>query len=146
MRFKSLHHFSSNNSKNANWRHISLAATDHWNSKLSTNIQCEKNNHSAFLIFQKLCQNINKKNYISDIFLAFRIKLQIIHAATYIALLLPDSNNCFFICLLPYIHICLYYFLILCFYFHILFYVLLATRHNLQFTMLDSIALHTTCP
>ena len=43
--------------------------------------------------------------------------------------------------LVPYIHICLYYFLILCFYFHLLFHTLLATRHILQFTMLDSISL-----
>ena len=31
------------------------------------------------------------------------------HAATYIALFLPDSNKCFFICLVPYIPFCLYY-------------------------------------
>ena len=30
-------------------RHISLSGTDHWNSKLSTNIQCKKSNQSAFL-------------------------------------------------------------------------------------------------
>ena len=47
--------------KNTDWKHISLTGTNHWNSKLSTNIQCKKNHHSAFLIFQKLCQNINKK-------------------------------------------------------------------------------------
>ena len=46
----------------------------------------------------------------------------------------------FFICLVPYIHICLYYFLILCCYFHILFLNLLATRYILQFTMFDSIS------
>ena len=82
-----------------------------------------------------------QKDYISGIFWAFKSKLQIVHAATYIALFLPDSNNCFFICLVPYIHICLYYFLILCFYFHLLFHSLLATRHILQFTMFDSISL-----
>ena len=38
-----------------------------------------------FLIFQKIYKKINKKRL-----------LQIILAATYIALSLPDSNNCFF--------------------------------------------------
>ena len=129
----SVHYFSSNISKSTNERHISLAGTNHWNSKLSTNIQYKKNNHSAFLIFQKLCQNINnKKLYFWHIW-AFESKLLIIHAAAYIALFLSYSNNCFFICLVPYIPICLFYFLILCFYFHLLFPSLLATRHILQF-------------
>ena len=70
--------------------------------------------------FQKLCQNIIKKNYISGIFWAFKSKLLIIHAATYIPVFLSHSNNCFFICLVSYIPICLCYFLILCFYFHLL--------------------------
>ena len=56
---------------------------------------------------------------------------------------LPDSNKCFFKCLAPYIHICLYYFLILCFYSHLLFLTLLATRHILLFTMFDSISLQS---
>ena len=59
---------------------------------------------------------------------------------TYIALFLPDSNKCFFICLVLHIHTCPYYFLILCFYFHLLFLTLLATRHILQFTMFDLIS------
>ena len=88
--------------------YISLAGTDHESSKLSRSIQCKKNNHSAFLIFQKLCQNINKKNYISGIFWDFKSKL--IYAATQIALFLPDSINCFFICSVAYIHICLFIF------------------------------------
>ena len=37
------------------------------NPTLSTNSQFEKNNHSDFLILQKLCQNVNKKT----IFLAY---------------------------------------------------------------------------
>ena len=90
-----------------------------------------------FLIFQKLCQNINKKTT----FWLFKSKLQINDGATYFALFRPDSNNCFFICLVPYIHICLYFFLILCFYFHLLFHFLLATRHILQFTMSNLISL-----
>ena len=67
-----------------------------------------------------------------------RSKLQIIHGVTYITLFLPDSNNCFFICSVSYIPICLYYFLILCFYFHFPFHLLLATSHILQVTMFDS--------
>ena len=47
----------------------------------------------------------------------------------------------FFICLVPYNHLCLYYFLILCSYFHLLFLILLATRHVLPFTIFDSISL-----
>ena len=39
----------------------------------------------------KLCQNINKKT----IFLTYFGPLQIIHAATYITLFLPNSNNFF---------------------------------------------------
>ena len=131
----SLHHFSSTNSKNTNWRHNSLAGNDHWNSKLSTHIWCEKNNHSAFLIFQ----NINKKNYISGIFCVFKSKLEINHAAIYIVLFLPDSNNCFFVCLVSYTHICFYYFIICVFIFTFL--ILFSPRHILQFTTFDSISL-----
>ena len=58
--------------------------------------------------------------------------------------LVLDSNN-FFICLVPYIHICLNYFLILCSYFHLLFLTPLAMRHILQFTMFDSISLQPAC-
>ena len=39
----------------------------HWNSKLSTNILCEKKNHLDFLIFPNFCKKINKKT----IFLAY---------------------------------------------------------------------------
>ena len=39
---------------------VGMGGTDHWNSKLSTNVQCEKNNHSDFLISQKICTKINK--------------------------------------------------------------------------------------
>ena len=99
-----------------------------------------KKNRFFFLIFQKLCQNITKKTFLAY-FWAFKSQLQIIHAATYIALFLPDSKNCFFICLVPYIPICIYYFLILCFYFHLLLPSLLTTRYILQFTMYDSISL-----
>ena len=84
-----------------------------------------------------------KKLYISGIFCAFKSKLQINHAAIYIALFLPDSNNCFFICLVPYIHICLYYFFILCSHFH-LFDTLLAARHsticNVRFDFITSVS------
>ena len=53
-------------------------------------------NNSAFLIFQKIFKKVNKKNYISNIFWTFKGKLQIIHADTYIALFLSDSNNSFY--------------------------------------------------
>ena len=44
-------------------KYNSLAGTDHWNSKLSTNIHCERN-YSAFLVFQKICKKINTyKNF-----------------------------------------------------------------------------------
>ena len=89
--------------------------------------------------FRKSARKSSKKTTY-DIFWAFKSKLQIIHAATYIELFPPDSNNCF-VCLVPYIHICLYYFLILCFYFHFLFLALLPMRHILQFKMFDSILL-----
>ena len=95
----------------------------------------------GFLNISETLPEYQQKNYISGIFWAFKSKLQIIHAATYIALFLPDSYNCFFKCLVLYVHICLYYFLILCFYFHLLFHALLTTRHILQFTLLDSISL-----
>ena len=103
----------------------------------------KKNNPSAFVIFQKLqiIPKYQQKDSISGKFWDFNSKLQIVHGATYASLFLPDSNNCFFICLVPYIPICLYYFLILFFYFHLLFHSLLTTRHILQFTMFDLISL-----
>ena len=100
-------------------------------------------NHSVFLIFPRICKKIDKKNNIPGIFWAFKSKLQIILAATYMALFLPETNNCFRMCIIPYIHICFYYFLILCFYFHLLFFTLLATKHILQFTMFHIISLQT---
>ena len=57
---------------------------------------------SFFTISENLREN-RLKNYIFGIFWAFKSKFQIIHAATYIALFLPDSNKCFFICLVSYI-------------------------------------------
>ena len=79
-----------------------MAGTDYWNSKLSKNIQCKKNNHLVFLIFNisETLPEYQEKNYISGIIWAFKSKLKIIHAATYIALCFPDSN-CFFIFLVP---------------------------------------------
>ena len=46
---------------------ISLAGTYHWNSKISTEIHCEKNNLSAFLIFQKICKKLKKKIFLTYI-------------------------------------------------------------------------------
>ena len=118
----------------------SPSGTDHWNSKLSTNIQWKKNNHSVFLIFQKLCQNINKKtcfwHILGPLKANNRLFMQLLRLQ-----FLPDSKNCLFICLVPYIPICIYYFLILLFYFHLLPPSLLTTRYILQFTMYDSISL-----
>ena len=96
---------------------------------------------SFFTISENLREN-RQKNYISGIFRAFKSKLQIIPAATYIALFLPDSNKCFFICLVSYIpiHIIPIH-IILCSYFYHIFLALLATRRILQFTMFDSILL-----
>ena len=97
----------------------------------------EKQPLSFFNISETL-PDYQQKKFISGTFWAFKSKLQIIHAATDITLFLPDSNNCFFICLVPCIHICLYYFLILCFYFHLIFHSLFETRHILQLTLFDS--------
>ena len=102
----------------------------------------EKQPPSFFNISETL-PKYQEKNYISGIFWAFKSKLQIIHAATYIALFLPDSNNCFFNYLVPYIHICLYFVLILCFYCHLPFHTFLTTRHILEFPLLDSISLQS---
>ena len=74
-----------------------------------------------FNISENLQEN-QGKSYISGISWAFKIKLQILDVATlqildvatYIAMFLPDSNNCFLICLIRYVYICFYYFLIFC--------------------------------
>ena len=54
----------------------------------------EKQPLSFFNISKNLQEN-RQKNYIFGICWAFKSKLQIILAATYIALFLRDSNNCF---------------------------------------------------
>ena len=59
---------------------------------LSRNFHCEKNNHSAFLILQKICKKITKRT-ISDIFQAFKTKLQIIHLDFYIHCFFQDLTN-----------------------------------------------------
>ena len=115
-----------------------MAGTNHWNSKLSTNIQCKKNHHSTFLIFQKLCQNINKKTISLAYFGPLEANYIQFIRLQFITLFLPDSNNWFFVCSVSYIPIFVYYFLILCFYFHLPCHLLLATRHILQVTMFDS--------
>ena len=110
------------------------------NCQLSTNIQCEKNNHS--LNFPKICKNIDRKT----IFLAYFGHLK----ANYRLFLRLLILHCFFltlitvfICIIPCAHIIFYYFLILCFYFHLLFLNLLTTKHILQFTMFHIISLQT---
>ena len=52
-------------------------------------------NHSVFLNISNNLQENRQRNYIPGIFWAFKSKLQIILAATHIALFLPDTNNCF---------------------------------------------------
>ena len=47
---------------------ILLAGSDQWDSKLSTNIQCEKNSQSVFFTFPK---NLQKKSTKKTIFLAY---------------------------------------------------------------------------
>ena len=94
----------------------------------------KKTTTQLFLNVSETLPKYQQKNYISGIFWTFKIKLQTIHAAAYIALFLSDSNNCFFICLVSRTHNYLYYFLILCFYFH-LFFTLFSPRDtfcNLQ--------------
>ena len=56
--FMSLHYISSSNSKNTNYRHISLTGTDHCNSKLSKNTQFKKGKLLPFLIFKKIYKKI----------------------------------------------------------------------------------------
>ena len=53
----------------------------------------ERKATTQLFLFQKLCQNINKENYISSIFWTFKSKLQIIHDVTYVTLFLPGSKN-----------------------------------------------------
>ena len=96
---------------------------------------------TQFFDISKNLQENRQENYISGIIWDFKCKLHIIIVATYIPLFLPDPSNCFFIYIIPYIHICFYYFLILCFHFHLLFLTLLATKHILYFTMVDTISL-----
>ena len=96
---------------------------------------------SEILRFLQIQEN-QQENSISGILWAFKCKLQIIQAGPNIALFIPDSNNCFFIYLVTYTHICIYYFLILCLcFFHLLLLTPLATRHILQLAMFDSISL-----
>ena len=94
-------------------------------------------------IFQKTSKEINKKT----IFLTYFGPLKQItdNSSRYLhSLFLPESNKCFFVCLVLYIHTCLYSFLILCSYCQLLFLTHLATRHSLQFTVFDDFI--ATCP
>ena len=55
----------------------------------------EKQQPSSFKIPENV-QEYQQVNYIPEVLWAFKSKLQIIHAATYIALFLRDRKNCFF--------------------------------------------------
>ena len=103
--------------------------------KLSTNIQCEKNNHPAYLIFQKICKKVNKKL----IFLTYfgPLKLQIILSVTYIHCFFLTLINvsCMFSTIHPHLSL---------FFSHLVF--LFSPSFSchetiLQFTMFDSISL-----
>ena len=52
---------SSNDPINTNHIQISQTGTDHFNSKVSKNIQFEKKRSLSFLIFDKVCKRIIKK-------------------------------------------------------------------------------------
>ena len=116
--FISLHNFPWNNSKNTNYRYISSTGTDHWNSKLSTNIQSDKNNHSVFF---NISENL-KENQQNAIFLAYSEYLKT-HYRSFMQLL---TSYCLFMTLNRFLyvkyHISIsvfhYYFTILCLYFH----------------------------
>ena len=64
--FMSLHYISSSNSKNTNYRHISLTGTDHCNSKLSKNTQFKKGKLLPFLIFKKIYKKIKVVIFLKD--------------------------------------------------------------------------------
>ena len=73
--------------------HWSLKFWNHW--KHFYKFSAWENSHSVFVILPKICQKIEKKNYIPGILWVLKSKLQIIHPAHYIALFLPDTNNYF---------------------------------------------------
>ena len=116
-----------------------MSGASYCNSKLSTYIHCERNNYSAFLIFQE----INKKK---KIFLTYfkPCKLQIIHGVTYIDLFLSNSNKWFFIYLVLLIHIFHCYFLIL-YFFLTFFFLVFFSWDILRFIMFDSISSQLVC-
>ena len=104
-------------------KHISLAGTDHWNYKLSTNNQCERKSTWK-----------STKDYISDIFWVFKSTLHIIHAATYIALFLQYHQSIFVSTIFSF---CVFIFN----FFSLLFLLRDTTRNILQFTVFVSISL-----
>ena len=103
------------------------------------NVRKKKN--IQFFEFSKNLKKIDKKTiflgYFGPLKANYRLFLQLITLHYFFLTLL------FFICIIPYIHICSYYFLILCFYFHLLFLNLPATKHILHFTMFHIISLQT---
>ena len=135
-----------------------MPETDHWNSKLEKNTQCEKTYHSSFSTLQKLFKKINKK-IISDIFWAYKSW----HGCSPISLLHISRTNavsanwgwfirlltlhCFFLTLLYfYIFSTIYPYLSLLFSHFVFsflpcFFTFLSTSHILQYTMFDSISL-----
>ena len=96
----------------------------------------EKEPLSVFNISENL-SNYQQQKTISGLFWAYKSKLQIIHVATYISLFLPDCNNCFSVCLVPYLSIIFSFFVFIFTFLLILF----LPRNILQFTMFDFILL-----
>ena len=94
-----MHYFFSDNSKNTK-------DIFHWLELITDafyKYSVQEKHPLSFCNISETLSEYQQKNDISDIFWSFKSKLQIIHAATYVALFLPDSNNCFFICLVPYL-------------------------------------------
>ena len=131
-------HVSLNNQENANNRIISLAGPDdctYYN-------YCkwlQKNNHSVFLIFQKICKKKKnqRKNYISGILWHSKVNYRW-YMRILTLLFLSDSNNSF-LCLISNFHISIHFFSL--FLFHLFLYTLIHTRHILKFKMFHSMPL-----
>ena len=96
-----------------------MAGTDHWNAKLSTNIQFKKNNLSVFLMFRNSPRVSTKKTRFLAYFGYEKAKYKSFMWLFTLHCFFLTLITVFFISLVPYIPICLYYFLIVCFYCHL---------------------------
>ena len=100
-----------------------------------------KSNHSVYNIFLKTSNKINRKLYFWKILGLSKQNADNSHDG---ALFPSDSNNSFFICLVPYILIGHYYFLIFSFYFHLFSYSSFHGRHSAILNVLFDFI--TICP